>query len=85
MKIELNDPSAPKGTLFSVYALGSLFNGESVEFTDEEVAFFEAEQGRSIQEAFETNQFIKISGKYVAKPVEDVAKPADNEEKEVND
>lgn len=71
MKIELNDPTQPKGMLFSVYALGSLINGESVEFTDEEVAFFEADQGRTVQEAFETNQFIKISGKYVAKPVDE--------------
>jgi hypothetical protein len=71
MKIELNDPAMPKGTLFSVNALGTLENGKSVEFSDEEIAFFEQEQGRSIEEAFALNPNIKIAGKYVAKLADD--------------
>lgn len=61
MKIEVNDPALPKGTLLSVYALGILENGKTAEFSDAEVAAFEAEQGRSIQEAFADSVTIKVS------------------------
>lgn len=62
MKIEFNEPTMPKGMLFHVNALGALENGKSVDFSAEEVATFEAAQGRTIQEAFKDSPNVKILG-----------------------
>lgn len=60
VRIEVDDPALPKGTKLSVYALGELENGKTVEFSKEEIEFFESEQGRSVEEAFVNNETVKV-------------------------
>lgn len=61
MKIELNEPSQPKGMEFHVNGLGTLVNGKAVDFSDEEIAAFEEAVGRSVKEAFASAVNIKVT------------------------
>lgn len=63
MRIEIDDPTMPKGTLFHVNGLGTLENGKTTEFSDEEVKAFEALQGRTVRESFKDNPNVKVVGK----------------------
>lgn len=60
MKVELNDESLPKGAELHVVGLGTLKNGEAVEFDDEAVAVFEQQTGQKITEAFAENVNVHI-------------------------
>jgi hypothetical protein len=62
MKVELNDDSLPKGTELHIQGLGTLKNGEAVEFDEEAVAAFEAVTGQKASDALKGNANIKLSG-----------------------
>lgn len=70
MKIELDEPTLPKGMELYINNLGVLENGKAVEFSAEEVSAFEAATGRDIHEAFEGNPNIKVGGKHTYKEPE---------------
>jgi hypothetical protein len=62
MKVELNDDSWPKGTELYINGLGTVVNGKAVEFSEEEVAAFEALVGESASKALKGNENLKVSG-----------------------
>lgn len=60
MKVELNEPTMPKGMEFYVNGLGVLENGKAVDFSDEEVATFEHLTGQNIKDAFKGSSNVKV-------------------------
>ena len=52
MKVSFKDDHMPEGTELYVRGLGMLVNGASVDFSDEQLAAFEARRGMSVEEAF---------------------------------
>lgn len=62
MKIELNEPTQPKGMEFYVNGLGTLVNGKAVEFSADEISAFEDAVGQSVKEAFAGAPNIKVGG-----------------------
>jgi len=62
MKVELNDETLPKGTELYVNDLGTLVNGEEVEFDDDAVEAFELRTGTTVAEALKGDARIKVSG-----------------------
>lgn len=60
MKVSLKDDSLADGTELHVVGLGTLVNGSSVEFDDEQVALFEQERGLSVEEAFASDDRVKV-------------------------
>ena len=60
MKVSLKDDSLPDGTELYVQGLGTLINGSSVDFSDEEVAAFEAEQGLALEGAFDNDPRVSV-------------------------
>ena len=62
MKISLKDDSLPSGTELYVSSLGILKNGETVEFSQEEVDNWEAATGIKLANAFKNDPRITLSG-----------------------
>jgi len=60
IKLTYSVPQFPKGTEVAINGLGLLKNQEAVEFSDEEIALFEATVGMKIREALKDNDNIKI-------------------------
>lgn len=60
MKVSLKDDSIAEGTELHVVGLGTLINGSSVEFDDEQVSTFEQDRGMSVEEAFANDDRVKV-------------------------
>lgn len=60
MKVSLKDESVPDGTELYIVGLGTLINGSSVEFSDEQVESFEQERGMSVEKAFANDDRVKV-------------------------
>jgi len=60
IKLTYSVSQFPKGTEVAINGLGLLKNQEAVEFSDEEIALFEATVGMKIREALKDNDNIKI-------------------------
>ncbi len=62
VKVELNNDSLPKGTELHVQELGTLVNGQAVDFSAEQVERFESVRGKKVRTAFKDNPHVKVSG-----------------------
>lgn len=71
MKVSYKDDQLPDGAELYVRGLGFLVNGQSVEFTDEEVEIFEARRGMSLEEAFKQDDRIKVGKASKLPPADD--------------
>jgi hypothetical protein len=71
MKVSLKDDSLPDGTELYVRGLGTLINGGSVEFSDEEVEAFEAERDLPLEEAFANDPRINVGKASKLPPADD--------------
>jgi hypothetical protein len=62
-KIEVNDPSTPKGEIVGVANnLVAVPNGGSAEMSDEDAAAFKEQTGMTVSEAFKDSETVKVSG-----------------------
>jgi len=60
VKVSLKDASLPDGTELYVRGLGTLVNGQTVDFSQEEVDFFEAETGSKLSAAFKEDPRVTV-------------------------
>jgi len=60
VKVSLKDDSLPEGTEFYVRGLGTLINGQSIEFTAAEAEIFESQTGLKLSAAFKEDPRITV-------------------------
>lgn len=60
MKLSINHPHFPKGTLFSVPGLAAIPNGDTAEVDDDTVALFEAANEKSVKDYFANDPHVKV-------------------------